>query len=610
MLPTATELHPVGLSLSVNTLYGAAHYGGTNGNGTLFAVNTDGTGFTNLHVFAAGTGSYPDVTNSDGAQPDGLVVSNSTLYGTTVVGGSGGAGVVFKLNTDGTGFTNLYTCSALSGNSGVLTYGTNSAGAGPASLVLSGDTLYGAALYGGTNGNGTVFALTLPGGGGGGGTNCTYSINPTNAVFDAAGGSDTATVTANGTSCIWTAISNNAFILINSGSIVSGDGTVSYSVAANTNASEQIGTITIEGQTFTVTEAAAPCSVSPTSTTASFGSAGGSSNVVVTANGTSCIWTAISNNAFILIDSGSIGSGNGTVSYSVAANTNASERTGTITIAGQTYTVFEGGASCTYTLSATSTNAAAGGGSGSVSVTASNGCAWTAISNSGFIAITSGTNGTGDGVVNYTVAANSNTVSQTGSLTIAGQTYTITQVAAPVTEMILYSFVGSPGDGDGPAGLVQGSDGNFYGTSGGGTYNAGTVFRISPSGSYTSLYSFAGYPSDGSGPFGLVQGSDSNFYGTTAGGGTSANYCNGECGTVFRISPSGTYTSLYSFGSSATDGENPEAGLVQGSDGNFYGTTSQGGTNSCSCGTVFRISPNGTYTSLYSFHTRHTRCGI
>jgi uncharacterized repeat protein (TIGR03803 family) len=144
------------------------------------------------------------------------------------------------------------------------------------------------------------------------------------------------------------------------------------------------------------------------------------------------------------------------------------------------------------------------------------------------------------------------------------------------TETNLYSFVGFPTDGNGPeAGLVQGSDGNFYGTTDiGGTNNDGTVFRISPSGTYTNLYSFVGPPSDGYQPTaGLVQGSDGNFYGTTYEGGTSTN-CDGVgCGTFFRISLSGSETNLHSFDGSPTDGFGPTVGLVQGSDGNFYGTT-------------------------------------
>jgi uncharacterized repeat protein (TIGR03803 family) len=178
------------------------------------------------------------------------------------------------------------------------------------------------------------------------------------------------------------------------------------------------------------------------------------------------------------------------------------------------------------------------------------------------------------------------------------------------TETILYSFGSSPNDGSNTlAGLVRGSDGNFYGTTqlgGSGTNcpgGCGTVFQISPEGNYTSLYSFAG-PPDGRSPFaGLVQGGDGNFYGTTGGGGASSN-CDGGCGTVFRISPSGSYTNLYSFAGPPNDGMYPFAGLIQGSDANFYGTTSEGGSSTnCEygCGTIFRISPGGSCTNLHSF---------
>jgi uncharacterized repeat protein (TIGR03803 family) len=168
----------------------------------------------------------------------------------------------------------------------------------------------------------------------------------------------------------------------------------------------------------------------------------------------------------------------------------------------------------------------------------------------------------------------------------------------------LHIFLGNDG-ADPQAGLVQGNDGNFYGTTYyGGSFNKGTVFRISPSGSFTNIYSFGG--SDGSNPSAaLAQGNDGNFYGTTYGGGASTS-CSGPtivlptvgCGTVFRITPSGSLTTLYSF-TGGSDGADPWAGLVQGSDGNFYGVTVIGGTNGA--GTVFRISPSGVFTDLYSF---------
>src|SRR5579872_3530376 len=146
--------------------------------------------------------------------------------------------------------------------------------------------------------------------------------------------------------------------------------------------------------------------------------------------------------------------------------------------------------------------------------------------------------------------------------------------------------------------LVQGTDGNLYGTTQyGGKNDFGTVFRLSLSGTLTTLYSFCSQSQcvDGSLPdAGLVQGTDGNLYGTTFWGGTQ------DQGTIFKITPSGSLTTLYSFCTLANcaDGENPHAGLVQASDGNFYGTTSAGGpTNS---GVIFRITPGGKLTPLYS----------
>jgi uncharacterized repeat protein (TIGR03803 family) len=165
---------------------------------------------------------------------------------------------------------------------------------------------------------------------------------------------------------------------------------------------------------------------------------------------------------------------------------------------------------------------------------------------------------------------------------------------------------------DGPypeAALVQGSDGSFYGTTaGGGTNNAGTVFRISTNGVLTTLHSFTGGNDGGNPNTGLVQGTDGNFYGTTWGGGMSYTDICGGYGTVFKISPNGALTSLYSF-TGSNDGANPWAGLVQGSDGYFYGTTEynfwKGGMGLMTLpggnGTVFKISTNGAFTSLYSF---------
>ena len=158
----------------------------------------------------------------------------------------------------------------------------------------------------------------------------------------------------------------------------------------------------------------------------------------------------------------------------------------------------------------------------------------------------------------------------------------------------LYSFTNG-NDGATPyAGLVQASDGNLYGTAiGGGTNDCGTIFRITTSGVFTPLYSFT-FGNDGGGPeAGLVQASDGNLYGTAYLGGT-----NGFFGTIFRITTNSVFTPLYSF-SNGNDGAYPVAGLVQASDGNLYGTAEDGGT--IGDGTIFRITTNGVFTSLYSF---------
>jgi uncharacterized repeat protein (TIGR03803 family) len=180
---------------------------------------------------------------------------------------------------------------------------------------------------------------------------------------------------------------------------------------------------------------------------------------------------------------------------------------------------------------------------------------------------------------------------------------TVFKVSPDGTLVTLHTF----NDADGAApygGLIRGSDGNFYGvTGGGGANNQGTVFKVTPSGTLTTLYSFTG--PDGNDPFGgLIQGSDGNFYGTTVAGG-NFSACNFYgCGTIFKLTPSGTLTTLHSF--AGTDGASPLAGLVQGSDGNFYGTTSAAGAyETCfpqgHCGTVFKITPSGTLTTLYNF---------
>lgn len=161
----------------------------------------------------------------------------------------------------------------------------------------------------------------------------------------------------------------------------------------------------------------------------------------------------------------------------------------------------------------------------------------------------------------------------------------------------LYSF-NSATDGAGRT-LTLGTDGNFYGTAQfDGPNYGGTVFKITPTGQFTLLHIFGSCAitncSDGMWPTGaLVQGTDGNFYGSTPLGGTGGvNFCNSYCGTAFQITPSGTLTTLYDFcsQSNCSDGSSPYQGMVQGTDGNFYGATYTGGFGIASGGTIYRIS--------------------
>ena len=169
---------------------------------------------------------------------------------------------------------------------------------------------------------------------------------------------------------------------------------------------------------------------------------------------------------------------------------------------------------------------------------------------------------------------------------------------APAVFTTLHTF-GSTGDGAVPTNaLIRGGDGYFYGTTG------GTIFKLTSAGALTTLYRFSsvngGSNSDGAGPSALCRGADGDFYGTTFEGGLYKN------GTVFKVTPAGALTTLHQFsqttfsGSPNADGSDPSGGLTLGSDGNFYGTAHMGGARGF--GTVFKLTPSGTLTTLHSFN--------
>ena len=210
-------------------------------------------------------------------------------------------------------------------------------------------------------------------------------------------------------------------------------------------------------------------------------------------------------------------------------------------------------------------------------------------------------------------------ITSTGGANEAGTVFKITPGGVLTT---IYNWCSQPLCADGFYGsfpesgtFVQARDGNFYGTtSSGGINPVGTFFKMSPRGELTTLYNFCSQPNcaDGLFPTGLVQATDGNFYGTTVEGGANTAGANGG-GTVFRITREGVLTTLYNFCSQTgcTDGSFPIGPLIQARDGSFYGTTTAGGTHTnpvCfffsfypSCGTAFKVTSKGVLTTLYNF---------
>ena len=174
---------------------------------------------------------------------------------------------------------------------------------------------------------------------------------------------------------------------------------------------------------------------------------------------------------------------------------------------------------------------------------------------------------------------------------------TVFMITPGGTLTTLVNFTGSAGSALGTGSvspLIVGADGNFYGcTTGGGSSSSGTVFMMTPAGVLTTLVNFTGTSGTtlGSSPRGMILGNDGNFYGMTSGGGT------GGFGTIFKMTPAGVLTTLVNF--TGTNGSAPSGWMIQGSDGNFYGMTSTGGTGGF--GTVFSMTPTGTLTTLVQF---------
>ncbi len=247
---------------------------------------------------------------------------------------------------------------------------------------------------------------------------CTQSLNPTQVSLAAAGGNGTVQVTSN---CAWTAASNTTWISLTSGaSGGDGSGTLAYAAQANTQAQPRTGTIRIGNQTFTVEQAGTGCAVTISPVSASIPALGGNGTISVSSL---CTWTAVASEPWISVTPSA-----GGVSYSVAANSTGANRTGTIAIGNQAFTITQAPAGCAVTVSPASVQVAPGGGSGNFLVSGAAGCQWTAAAQAAWFTINPGS-GEGSGTVIYSVEPNPGP-GRTATVRVNTQNFTISQAGA------------------------------------------------------------------------------------------------------------------------------------------------------------------------------------
>ncbi len=535
-----------GLILSGNTLYGTAENGGSGGHGTVFKLNTDGTGFTTIYSFTA----YTPGTNSDGATPvASLVLSGNTLYGTASAGGSANSdGTIFKINTDGTGFTNLHTFGATSvsdpahpmaglvlsgstlygtteagGGSGAngtvfqidtsgsgfatvhtfpaIVSGTNSDGAHPeAGLMLSGGILYGTCSSGGSNNKGTVFSLNTAD------SSFTNLYNFTNGVD---GSTPLAALAVSGGALYGTTSSGGIFPGWGTVFKLNTDGTGFtnlYEFAQGNGGTQPAAGLLLSGSTLFGT------------TPHTSGTTGG---------------TVFKLNT------------NGTGFTAVANGNEGAQPQGGLVLSGDSF------------YGTTSAGGTPGAG----------------------IVFKVGTNGTGFATLH---------------------TFT-----APTNESVPADNAYANSDGAIPLGTLAVSGGMLYGTTEiGGTFGVGIIFRLNTDGTgFTNLYNFTN-GADGSYPQAGMTLSGNTLYGTTSGSQALPNDVVAKASSIFKINTDGTgFTNLYDFTplsfSTNSDGSTPLAGLIVGGD-TLYGAAFYGGSGGA--GTLFKINTNGMgFTAIHSF---------
>jgi Viral BACON domain/Putative binding domain, N-terminal len=254
-------------------------------------------------------------------------------------------------------------------------------------------------------------------------TACVFTVAPRTASVSAGGGRQTLAVTASSQQCPWTARSDSDWLAVLDGAQRTGSGQLTYE-ARGTTGPARTATLLVAGQSVTVTQTPG-CATSFTPTAQSVASSGGSGSVAVVTDA-ACTWSSRSDAAWVVITGGQTGTGPGTVRFSVDA-WDGPARSGTLTIDGRPFTVTQA-TGCRYTVDSASQSVAAAGGSGNVTVHAAAGCGWSASTSVPWLMLVSGTTGSGDGRVQFTVAASTGPA-RSGTLTIADQAFTVTQAS-------------------------------------------------------------------------------------------------------------------------------------------------------------------------------------
>ncbi len=263
---------------------------------------------------------------------------------------------------------------------------------------------------------------------------CTFSLSATSVTIGPAGGAGSITVTTT-SQCSWTARSEVSWISATSGTAVTGPGTFSFTVSAISDSTSRTGALTVAGQSVSVSQQGQACAYAVLPPSRAFDAAGGTATFDVNTT-PACSWTVGNTASWLTVASGASGTGNGTVTYAVAANAGPASRSANLTVADRAHAVTQAGlASCAVTIDRDDETYGAAGGSGTFDVMAASTCAWVVTPNATWISVTNPAGGAGAGNrrVSYSVAANTGTA-RTGTMTVGGLTFVVTQAGAKACE--------------------------------------------------------------------------------------------------------------------------------------------------------------------------------